>query len=271
MKYHRTYLEYVDTVAYCNAPLLVQAVLAWLWVACARAENDGVFLGSKGWGTRQWSSLTNGQLARRHVELVVQHKLASWEGDHLRVHGYDLAGQQAYKKDRDRFTAYRLAEAGRTRAAPGDNPEPPWGAQAPSNLIGSDRIELNAQVGEERAAQASPDQGGKPPTRTRITKPIAAIRAAVAADDALALLRANGCRVDGKESEWLAAAAGMSVPALGTMLAWADGHDMPVVFPSNLTTARITWRDLPVERRREIGRHHAENLGTTALFAHESP
>lgn len=287
MKYHRTYLHYVDTVGYCTAPLAVQAATSWLWVACARAENSGLFLGAKAWGDKQWQALTNGQLKRRHIEQVVEAKLAAWEGDHLRVYGYDLDGQEAYQRDRDRFTAHRK----RTQSAPGAHAEPSRSLQAPLDQIGLDQTELNqikqnltraaAPSDDGADAGANPRRGGgagvgddfknQDPRRKKISKPIAAIRAAIASGDVLALLRANGCRVDGKESEWMAAAAGLTIASLGTILAWADDLKQPILFPSGLTHTRETWRDLPIERVRAIGRQHAETLGTLSLLSTETP
>jgi hypothetical protein len=62
-----------------------------LTAACADLENFGRFVGCRTYGTRQWMTVAG--VTAEAIPVVVAAGLASWDGDALVIHGYDIEQQ----------------------------------------------------------------------------------------------------------------------------------------------------------------------------------
>ena len=80
-------------------------------------------IGCRAWGNTEWQGLC--RVDRKSVELLVQEKLATWDGNDLLIEGYDLWGEREYARKREFGQLPRVQHNGLPFCTLGSNGEPP--------------------------------------------------------------------------------------------------------------------------------------------------
>lgn len=220
---------------------------------CIGQENGGLIRMCRGWSDTTWQQLCRVRLREARAESP----LWTWEADDLRVSFYPTEKEAEVQAKREVARANGRAGGRPKRTNVGTN----VGYALEPTSVESVKAEGNGKEGNGIGMEGPPPSPSAPVQIEPASATAALrrridgvsdnrVRAAIAADNPMALLGAYGVNLSRDEGEWIREADGLQVGELAAILAWRRHERDPIREPSGLRQSREAWAALTREQRK---------------------
>jgi len=166
VKYTKVQVHLFGDSPFMEASAAATGVWLRLAVWCADRENGGLIASCRAWPDRLWIQATG--FGAADVAGAVEEGLATWEGDGLRVVGYDLHGEEAHRSRRE--GGARGGSKVRHKEPSKEPPKDP--SEVPSSSLGNGFSMPRKVNGAQLQHAAEPSTITSTSTSTRTSTPL---------------------------------------------------------------------------------------------------